>query len=364
MLYALARPVLFRLDAERAHETVVKRLESAGRSRAALKALDALYGVDEPTLAVDVWGLRFPNPLGVAAGFDKNARLAHVLPHLGFGFVEIGTVTARPQEGNPRPRMFRAPEAQGLVNRLGFNNEGAEAVAARLAAKDAPLVPLGVNIGKSRSVANDDAPGDYAASFERLWPHASYVVVNVSSPNTPGLRDLQARESLLPLVRALQTRNRSLAADRGCRPKPLLVKLSPDLADEDVADVAAGLLDVDVAGIVATNTTVRRDGVSGPVASEAGGLSGRPLRDRSTEVVRLVHKATDGRMPIVGVGGVSTDKDAWEKVEAGASLVQAYTGFIYAGPDFARRVCRGLAARVKEGGFANFQEAVGAAHKR
>ena len=350
------------MDPERVHESVTARLEQWGRSPRRLKVLDTFYGVEEPSLATELWGIRFPNPLGIAAGFDKNARVAHVMPHLGFGFVEIGTVTALAQDGNPRPRLFRVPEERALVNRLGFNNEGAEAVAARLASRGTPLVPLGVNIGRSRAVPNEDAAHDHEASLAKLWPYASYLVVNVSSPNTPGLRDLQAREALVPLVRTLQGRNRELAEACGARAKPLLVKLSPDLADEDLAEVSRALGDLDVAGIVATNTTVRRDGLRS--TAPEGGLSGRPLAARSTEVVRLVHKATDGRLPIVGVGGVAGASDAWEKIEAGASLVQAYTGFIYEGPGFARRVCQGLARRVKEGGFGSFAEAVGAAHKR
>ncbi|HEX2021956.1 MAG TPA: quinone-dependent dihydroorotate dehydrogenase, partial [Candidatus Thermoplasmatota archaeon] len=287
MLYRLARPVLFRFEAERVHELAVRRLEAAGRSERLTRMLRARYFHEDPRLSQELWGLTFPNPVGIAAGFDKNARLVGVLPHLGFGFVEVGTVTSEAQAGNPRPRLFRLPKDQALINRLGFNNEGADLVAARLAKAPPAMVPVGVNIGKARRVPNAEATADYLKTFERLFPYGGYFVVNVSSPNTPGLRDLQARESMEELVRALRQRNAELARAQGARPRPLLVKISPDILPKDLE----GFVQV-------------------------------ALAERATRMVRTIHEQTEGRIPIVGVGGVFSAEDAWEKIRAGASLVQ------------------------------------------
>lgn len=358
VLYPIARSVLFRFDAERIHEFAVRRLEAANRSERLARALRSRYFHEDPRLAQELWGLRFPNPVGIAAGFDKNARLVDVLPHLGFGFVEVGTVTSEPQQGNPKPRMFRLPKDRALINRLGFNNDGADAVAARLARAGGVMVPLGINIGKARRVSNSEAVEDYLRTFERLFPFGNYFVVNVSSPNTPGLRDLQARESIETLVRALKERCVALSRAQGSRPKPILVKVSPDLLPKEHEELMHVALDERLDGIIATNTTTSRVGLRSKV-NEDGGLSGRPLAERSTRMIRETHRIAEGRLPIVGVGGVFTADDAWEKILAGASLVQLYTGFIYGGPATASRINAGLAELLEANGYDHVADAVG-----
>lgn len=362
MLYDLARPFLFRVEAERMHELAVRRLEAAGRSERLTKLLRARYFTEDPKLSQELWGLRFPNPVGLAAGFDKNAKLVDVLPHLGFGFVEVGTVTSEAQSGNPKPRLFRLPKDQALVNRLGFNNDGADAVAARLARADRDMVPVGVNIGKARKVPNADATADYVRTFEKLFPYGNYFVVNVSSPNTPGLRDLQQSGTMEELLRALKQKNAELSKAQGSRPRPLLVKLSPDLLPKDLEQLLPTLVVERVDGIVATNTTTTRPpGLRSRTIPAEGGLSGAPLRERATAMVREIHRATEGRVPIVGVGGVFDAEDAWEKILAGASLVQLYTGFIYGGPATASRINEGLVELMQAAGYEHVADAVGSA---
>ena len=347
----LARPLLFRVDPERAHELTIAALARGG------PALDHAVGlrVDDPRLRRTVFGLDFPNPIGLAAGFDKSARAVPAWGALGFGFAEVGTVTAVPQPGNPKPRVFRLPADGALVNRLGFNNDGASRVAERLARRalraDPHPVPIGVNIGKSRSASPAAAADDYARSADALWPYADYLVVNVSSPNTPGLRDLQEAEAL----------DRILAAVAAVAPKPLLVKLAPDLAPEAVDEAVDLALARGLAGVVVGNTTLSREGLRSPanLAAEAGGLSGRPLRARSTELVRRVAERAAGRLAVVGVGGVFTADDVWEKLAAGASLVQVYTGFVYGGPRTAWRLNRGLLARMDREGAGSLDEIPG-----
>ena len=358
MLYEVARPLLFRMDPERVHESVVRRLESAGRSPRLTRILRTRYFMEDPRLSQELWGVRFPNPVGIAAGFDKNARLVDVLPHLGFGFVEVGTVTSEAQSGNPKPRMFRLPKDKALINRLGFNNEGADAVSARLAKAGRPMVPLGVNIGKARRVPNHEATADYLRTFEKLHPYGDYFVVNVSSPNTPGLRDLQARDAMQELVHALKHRNAELARAQGAKPRPLLVKIAPDLLPKDLEAFVEVARSERLDGIIATNTTTSRVGLQ-TETKEEGGLSGAPLRDRSTALIREVHRLTEGRIPIVGVGGVFTAEHAWEKIQAGASLVQLYTGFIYGGPNTARAINEGLVELLDQNGVEHVADVVG-----
>ncbi|HEY8369424.1 MAG TPA: quinone-dependent dihydroorotate dehydrogenase [Thermodesulfobacteriota bacterium] len=342
MLYdRLVRPALFAADPERAHEATLRLLAALGPL---LRPLRRYMGpVDDPRLARTVFGLRFPNPIGLAAGFDKQATCLDAWEGLGFGFVEVGTVTAEPQPGNPRPRLFRLPADRALVNRLGFNSDGAEAVARRLAGAGPRRIPVGVNLGKTRAVPIERAVADYEASFDRLAPLADYVTVNVSSPNTPGLRDLQAASRLRELVSALVARSRRLGPGRAGRPRPLLVKLSPDLADADLDAAVDAALEAGADGFVATNTTLRREGLSSPIA-EAGGLSGRPLAARARAVVAAVHRRTGGRVPVIGVGGLFDADDVRAMLDAGASLVQLYTGFVYGGPFTVGRICRGLLA--------------------
>lgn len=361
MLYPAARALLFRFDAERMHEFAVRRLEAWGRSERRTKVLRSRYFHENPKLSQELWGIRFPNPVGIAAGFDKNARLTNVLPHIGFGFVEIGTVTSEPQSGNPKPRMFRLPKDRALINRLGFNNDGADAVSARLAraqSEVAPMVPLGVNIGKARRVPNSEATADYLKTFEKLFPYGSYFVVNVSSPNTPGLRELQQRDFLEELVRALKQRNAELSRASGAKPRPLLVKIAPDVLPKDLEGILEVARSERLDGIIATNTTTSRVGLKTKIEQE-GGLSGRPLAERSTRLIREIHQQTDGNLPIIGVGGIFTAQDAWEKIRAGASLVQLYTGFIYGGPATASGINEGLVELLEQGGYEHLADAVG-----
>ncbi|GIG92461.1 quinone-dependent dihydroorotate dehydrogenase [Plantactinospora endophytica] len=328
----LVRPALFRLgggDAETAHEWTLRRLAGLSRSPAALALLRARYAVAAPRT---VFGVRFPNPVGLAAGMDKDGAALPAWPALGFGFVEVGTVTAYPQPGNPRPRLFRLPGSAAVINRMGFNNAGAEALARRLAALRRPLgVPLGISLGKSKVTPLDDAVADYLASYRALAPYGDYFAVNVSSPNTPGLRALQDRAHLDALLTALVGE------------KPILVKIAPDLTEAAVAEVLQVCLDRGAAGVIATNTTLGRDGIA-PAdahrAGEAGGLSGRPLTARAREVVSFVHRETNGALPVVGVGGILDPADATALLDAGASLVQLYTGFVYGGPGLVRAVAR------------------------
>ncbi len=311
-----------------------------------------------PSLAVEAFGLRFAHPVGLAAGFDKGEVLAPGLLGLGFSHVEIGTITPRPQAGNDRPRLFRLPEHRALINRMGFNNDGAEACAerlARLSAADRPGL-VGVNVGKNKATPNERAEEDYLACIERLHPFADYLVVNISSPNTPGLRQLQERSALERLLGACAARAR--APDVA---KPLLVKLAPDLAPEALDEAVDVAVAVGAAGVVATNTTIQRPGevAAHPRASEAGGLSGAPLEPLATAALRRVYARARGRIPVVGVGGVMSAADAYAKIRSGATLVQVYTGFIYGGPRFAQELVEGLESLLRRDGFGCIHDALG-----
>lgn len=317
----------------------------------------------EPFAGLERFGLSFQNPVGLAAGFDKNGVAARGLDGFGFGFIEVGTVTNLPQPGNARPRLFRLPLDRALINRLGFNNEGAERVAENLRGSRPDCV-LGVNIGKSRAVTVEDSTADYLASFEAVYDVADYVAVNVSSPNTPGLRSLQHADSLLALLQALQERNRELAREGAYKkPLPLLVKIAPDLSEPEVEAIVDVALRAGLAGIIATNTTTGRAGLKSSAslieACGDGGLSGAPLRKRSTEIVSMLYRLTRGRLHVIGVGGIFTAQDAWEKICAGASLVQLYTGFIYEGAGIVRNINEGLHALLTKHGFRTLDEAVG-----
>jgi len=347
ILYDVAKPLLFRMDAETAHRTVHELLGAAQGTRLEGIVADR-YTVVDSRLRVDAFGQRFLNPVGVAAGFDKNAEVPSMLAALGFGHVEVGGVTADPQAGNPRPRLFRLPEDRALVNRMGFNNDGADVVGERLAGTDC-RVPVGVNVGKSKAAPNDEAEDDYLYTFERVRDGGDYFVVNVSSPNTPGLRELQRRDRLESILGTLQ--------DAGAA--PLLVKLSPDLADSAVEEALEVVDDLGLDGVIATNTTTGRpDSLHGRAADEEGGLSGDPIEEAATSTVRFVAERTD--VPVVGVGGVSDAAGAYEKIRSGASLVQLYTGLVYEGPGVARRINRGLLELLERDGFDSVENAVGA----
>jgi dihydroorotate dehydrogenase len=355
-LYGTIRPLLFRLDAERMHNLVFSGLMLA--EGLAVRCPPRAWS--HPALAQRLWNLDFPNPIGLAAGFDKDARAPHVWPLLGFGFAELGTITAHSQPGNPRPRLFRVPADRALINRLGFNNAGADAVGERLERGrfNTVSVPIGINIGKSRVTPLEQAADDYRYSFRRLAACASYVVINVSSPNTPGLRDLQAEEQLRHLLDVLVRENAAWAEQHQQAPKPLLIKVAPDLSDAALANIVTVARAGGAAGLVATNTTIGRAGLTTAIA-EAGGLSGAPLRDRATSVVRTLFQLADGALPIIGVGGVFSAVDAYAKIRAGASLVQLYTGMIYEGPRLAQRIARGLVDLLARDGFAHVRDAVG-----
>ena len=348
------RVVLRRLPAETAHRAgfaLIQAAETAG----ATGLLRRWLGPRDPVLRVRALGLDFPGPLGVAAGFDKDARATAGLGALGFGFVEVGTVTAQAQPGNPRPRMFRLPADRALVNRMGFNNDGAAAAAARLRRRRRGGPVVGVNIGKTRAAPEAEAAADYAASARAVAGVADYVVVNVSSPNTPGLRDLQAADRLRPVLVAV--RSALDAGAGGGRRVPLLVKIAPDLAPGDIDAVADLAVELGLDGIIATNTTVARDGLASPpaevAAAGAGGLSGPPLRPRALAVLRRLRERAGDGLVLIAAGGIETPDDAWERLAAGATLVQAYTGFIYGGPLWPRRIHAGLARRAREAGLSS-----------
>jgi dihydroorotate dehydrogenase len=359
-LTRLAQPLLFRLDPERAHHMAV-----AAAQAAAPLARAAGVGYEDPILEQRLWGLRFPNPVGLAAGYDKWGKAIPGWHALGFGFAEIGTVTAHAQPGNPTPRVFRLPADRALINRLGFNNDGAPSTARRLAAlgRDGVLhrIPLGVNIGKSKITPAEEAVGDYVASLDRLWPYADYVAVNVSSPNTPGLRDLQESSALAGILEALIDLNRrKAAASEGGRPRPILVKVAPDLEDGQLDAVVDLVGAVGGDGLIVCNTTIRREGLASPAAltAEAGGLSGPPVAARSLEMLRRVVARAPG-MPVISVGGIATADDAWQRLAAGACLVQIWTALVYGGPTTVRRITKGLAERMRRQGVAGLQELIG-----
>ena len=359
---SILRPILFSLPAETAHRLALQSLDLAFSSEALRSAAARRYQ-SSPFGDLKRFGLRFRNPVGLAAGFDKNATAAESLAALGFGFIELGTVTSEPQSGNEQPRIFRLPRDRALINRLGFNNCGAKAFVKNLKT-NRPDCVLGVNIGKSRSVPIDKATADYVKTFEIVYDVADYIAVNISSPNTPELRKMQQPDMLPDLVTKLQKRNRELAEHRSLsKAKPILLKIAPDLTAAEVESIVNVALHSDIAGIIATNTTIRRDNLLTARAQiekiGEGGLSGAPLRNQSNEIIRQIYRLTNGTVPIIGVGGVFTAEDAWEKICAGASLIQLYTGFIYEGPAIARRINEGLRRILSREGFVSLEEAVG-----
>lgn len=354
-LYSLARPALFTIAPETAHGLTLSALKSG--------LLPKCRAVSDPALEVTLWDRRFPNPVGLAAGFDKNAEAIGPLFSLGFGHVEAGTVTPRAQEGNPKPRIFRCPSAEAVINRMGFPNVGATVFKANLeralGQKPRPNGVIGINIGMNKN--QKDPEKDYCALIRALGPMADYLAVNVSSPNTPGLRRLQGRERLMPLLQAIFEERRKSC---GTMPPPLLVKLAPDLDEEQQHDIASVVLEAGVDGLILTNTSLDRpEGLPDRFASQAGGLSGAPIRDMSLRVLRNIYAMTSGKIPMIGVGGISTGEDAYARIRAGASLVQLYTSFVYRGPFTARLICEELLTCLKRDGFSNVREAIGADHR-
>ncbi len=340
MYKLLIRPLLFLLNPERAHHFTFGFLRFVSAIPGVKSLLTAIYQVNDPRLERKILGLTFRNPIGLAAGFDKDARLIDELACFGFGFIEIGTLTPSPQLGNEKPRLFRLPADQALINRMGFNNDGAAAAAEQLRKRKSNII-VGGNIGKNKATPNDRAEEDYAKCMEVLYPFVDYFVVNVSSPNTPGLRELQEKEPLKKLL--LRVKSISKGKDK---PKPILLKIAPDLTREQLDDVITILQETGTDGVIATNTTISREGLVTPgnevAAMGSGGVSGRPVRQRSTEVIRYLRQKLGMEFPIIGVGGIMTPEDAVEKLEAGADLIQLYTGFVYAGPGFVRRINKGV----------------------
>ncbi|MCQ9342858.1 quinone-dependent dihydroorotate dehydrogenase [Corynebacterium kozikiae] len=350
--YQVALRGMFKLSPERIHGIISQGMHGLQVATPLRTAVGKVVSVDDPILSQEVFGVRFPAPLGLAAGFDKNGEAPDAWASVGFGYAELGTVTASPQPGNPTPRLFRLPQDKAILNRMGFNNAGAAEVAQNLRRRSSDAV-IGINIGKTKVVPAEDAVDDYRRSASLLGDLADYLVVNVSSPNTPGLRDLQAVESLRPILSAVQEATQV----------PVLVKIAPDLSDEDVDAVADLALELGLAGIVATNTTISREGLNTPKAEVeamgAGGISGAPVAERAMQVLERLHERVGGRLVLIGVGGISTPQQAWERIAAGASLLQGYTGMIYGGPDWIRDIHLGIAKQLRAHGLNSIDQAVG-----
>lgn len=339
MLYPAIRKLLFKFDPEVIHEFTIKSLKSTGAT-----PLNAFYKQTVADKPVEVMGLKFPNPVGLAAGLDKNGECIRAFAAMGFGFVEIGTVTPRPQPGNDKPRIFRLEQANAIINRMGFNNKGVDYLVDQVLQANFNGI-LGINIGKNKDTPEENAKDDYLICMRKVYQHASYITINISSPNTPGLRSLQYGEALDELLSALKQEQKVLA-ERHSKYVPLAVKIAPDLSNEEIASIAQSLMTNNIDGVIATNTTLARDQVSHlEHGNEQGGLSGTPVKDRSTQVIAALAKELDGELPIIGVGGISSGADAVEKIAAGASLVQVYTGFIYQGPELIKDIVGSLSVK-------------------
>ncbi|MGN8772109.1 quinone-dependent dihydroorotate dehydrogenase [Paenibacillus barengoltzii] len=361
MLYrTLGKPVFFRMDPENAHHLVINGLHTAAAVPGMLPLLRGMYGVPEaPELATDLFGIHFPSPVGLAAGLDKNADAVPGFSAIGFGFMEVGTVTPLGQPGNERPRLFRLPSDEALINRMGFNNRGTEAMAQRLKALKHRPIPIAVNIGKNKITPNEEAYRDYEKCISDLYEYADFFVVNISSPNTPDLRKLQHGNELASLLTAVTDRMAAEAKRHG-KSKAVLVKIAPDVSLDELEYMVDTIRNSGVSGIIATNTTLSRDGLTHQNARETGGLSGKPLNARSTEIISRVYRQTEGRLPIIGSGGIFTAEDAYAKIRAGASLVEIYTALIYEGPEINRKLHRGLRKLLRRDGYRHISEAVGA----
>lgn len=377
-MYKLLRPILFQFDAERSHNTLVKL--GGFFSAPLFTSLAApLFAYEHPSLETEIFGLHFKNPIGLAPGYDKAGGFARFMAALGFGFIEIGSITPLPQSGNPRPRLFRLEKDEAIVNRMGFNSIGMRSVAENLKRLENRGFVIGANLGKNKNTPNELAAADYLAGLKELGPLADYAVINVSSPNTAGLRELQGKENLRKLLKELQKRNHPspagvpvlplLQGERVARnsSKPLLLKISPDLTDRELDDIIEVALETRVSGIIAVNTTTSREGLKTPIGKIReigdGGLSGAPLRNRATDVISYLYRQLQGQIPIIGAGGIFTAAHAYEKIRAGASLVEIFTGLVYEGPMVVKRIKQGLAKLLVRDGFSNIKEAVGAGVK-
>lgn len=336
MFYPAIRKVLFQFDAETIHDLTIKGLKNTGKS-----PMNVFYKQTVQDKPLTVMGIKFPNPLGLAAGLDKNGECINAFAAMGFGFVEVGTVTPRPQAGNDKPRIFRLPKANAVINRMGFNNKGVDYLVSQVQAANFKGV-LGINIGKNKDTPEENAKDDYIHCMRKVYNFATYITVNISSPNTPGLRSLQYGDALNELLSALKAEQTILAEQYG-KYVPVAVKIAPDLSAEEVSSIAQSLIDNNIDGVIATNTTLSREGVEGlEFCNEQGGLSGAPVKDKSTQVIKLLAQALGNKLPIIGVGGIASSDDANEKLQAGASLVQVYTGFIYQGPPLVKEIVNGL----------------------
>lgn len=348
MYKSLLRPLLFKADPEKIHHSTFKMVRFSNKIGLA-PIFRGIYKIKDPKLERELFGLKFPNPVGLAAGFDKDAKLYKELSNFGFGFIEIGTVTPRPQAGNEKPRLFRLPEDSAIINRMGFNNGGVEEAVMRLKEnyKGDKRVLIGGNIGKNKDTPNEEAEKDYLICFDALFDWVDYFVVNVSSPNTPNLRALQDKEPLTKLLQTLQDRNEEMSVQAQSRTrKPILLKIAPDLTDEQLLDIIDIVSETKIDGVIATNTTIGRDGLRSDNKKEMGGLSGKPLTNRSTEVIRFLSEKSNKAFPIIGVGGIHSAADALEKLDAGASLVQLFTGFVYEGPALIKEINKELLRRA------------------
>ncbi len=341
MYKTIIRPVLFKSDPEKVHYFTFSSIRKLHKIPGISAIIKKMYHIDHPQLAREVFGLKFKNPVGLAAGFDKDAKLYQELSNFGFGFIEIGTLTPKPQEGNPKKRLFRLKKDHAIINRMGFNNDGVDAAVLRL--KKNKNVLIGGNIGKNKITPNEEAISDYIICFNKLFNYVDYFVVNVSSPNTPNLRELQEKEPLTYLLQTLQNLNNAQS-----KPKPILLKIAPDLTNEQLLDIIDIIKKTQIAGVIATNTTVGRENLQDENKKETGGLSGKPLTKRSTEVIRFLSEKSHKAFPIIGVGGIHTPEDALEKLEAGASLIQLYTGFIYEGPTLVKAINKAILDKLKD----------------
>ncbi|WP_438349782.1 quinone-dependent dihydroorotate dehydrogenase [Paenibacillus sp. FA6] len=363
MLYKnVAKPILFKIDPEKAHHLVVGGLHTAGSIPGVSHVLRSLWGVKETAdLAVDLFGLHFPTPVGLAAGLDKNGVAVQGFSSIGFGFMEVGTVTPKGQSGNEQPRLFRLPPDEALVNRMGFNNEGIDAMERRLSTNQRRRIPVAINIGKNKLTPNEEAYKDYQECIRKLYPYGDFFVVNISSPNTPDLRNLQYGSELSSLLSHIMEEMQEQARKHN-NSKHILVKIAPDVSDSELESMVEVLQTSGVSGVIATNTTLSREGLNHSNAKESGGLSGKPLSNRSTEIISRIYSQSHGSLPIIGSGGIFTGKDAYEKIRAGASLVEIYTSLIYEGPDVNRKIHAELRKCLLQDGFSHISEAVGADH--
>ncbi len=365
MLYKkVGKPILFRMDPEKAHHLTINGLSAFGVFPGGKQILKTMYGVSfSPELAMTLWNIEFPNPIGLAAGLDKNAKAVPGFSNIGFGFMEVGTVTPKPQAGNEQPRLFRLPEDAALINRMGFNNVGIQEMSNNLRKAGPRNIPIAVNIGKNKATPNEHAEDDYRACIQGLYEAGDFFVVNISSPNTPDLRNLQHGNDLSRLLDAVMDEmdiQKEKHRDSG---KPVLVKIAPDLTDAELELTVHTIAESGVSGIIATNTTLSRQGLRHHNRDEAGGLSGKPLTHRSTEVIKKIYKLTNGKLPIIGAGGIFSAKDAYDKIRAGASLVEVYTALIYEGPGLPGRLNEGLKALLRKDGFTHISQAIGADQK-